>query len=302
MSAVSACRMRGIGPETLIAASGTPRVVEDRRGHAGDAELVLLVVGAVAAAADAHEVVLQRLQRGQRLRGRGRQRHAAEQRGDVLRIAPGEQGLARAAGVRGDRAADLGEQAHAVGPGHAVDVDDVAALEHDEVGRLAGLALDRLEVRPGGGPQALEAVLQAAGELEQLVAEQVAPAGGVLRGVTARDERGQQPVRGAGHQTGLGRDVGHAELVGRGEGLEQVERPVERLDALCGHFPQSVTHVPRYGLSWTRTGVPTPTSRPSRTMSALRSRTQPLETRPPISPGSLVPWIASWPPPSQSVR
>ena len=37
-------------------------------------------------------------------------------------------------------------------------------------------------------------------------------------------------------------------------------------------------------------------------MSALRSRTQPLETFWPIRFGALVPWIASWPPPAQSVR
>ena len=34
-------------------------------------------------------------------------------------------------------------------------------------------------------------------------------------------------------------------------------------------------------------------ARPSRRTSALRSRTQPLETRRPIRPGSLVPWIAT---------
>ena len=71
-------------------------------------------------------------------------------------------------------------------PGHGLDVDRVAALEHDEVRRLAGLVLDRLQVRAGGGAQPLEPVLQPARELEQLVAEQVAAARRALRRVAAR--------------------------------------------------------------------------------------------------------------------
>ena len=57
-SAVSACTMRAVGPDTLIAAHGRAGVVEQRRGDAADALLVLLVVDRVAAPADACEVVL----------------------------------------------------------------------------------------------------------------------------------------------------------------------------------------------------------------------------------------------------
>jgi Sigma-70 region 2 len=49
------------------------------------------------------------------------------------------------------------------------------------------------------------------------------------------------------------------------------------------------------------TGVPTGINFASRSMSELRIRIQPWETRPGISCGSLVPWIPTKPPPGQSV-
>jgi hypothetical protein len=49
-------------------------------------------------------------------------------------------------------------------------------------------------------------------------------------------------------------------------------------------------------------GVPTGMSLPRRTMSALRIRMHPCETRPGKSHGSFVPWIPTNPPPGQSVR
>ena len=109
----------------------------------------------------------------------GGQRRAAEQRGDVLRRAPGEDRLAGARRVGRDRAPDLEEQAHAAGAGDLVDVDDVAAFEHDEVRRLAGLPLNRLKVLAGGGVSRSTRSWSAARELEQLVADQVAAAGRV---------------------------------------------------------------------------------------------------------------------------
>ena len=309
--AQDARQVRGVGVQDARRRAGDadrrqrqPGVVEDRRRDAGDAELVLLVVGAVAAAADAREVLLQRVQRGQRLGRGGRERHAAEQRLDVAGSRQASSALPApecAAGIA--RPISVNSRTLRV-PGHAVDVDDVAALEDDEVGRLAGLGLDRLQVRPRGGAQALRG--GPAGRWSARAA--CSRAGSARWRGSARRSRARRACASSrcavlGHQTGLGRDVGHAELVRRGERLEQVERPVERLDALCGHCPQSVPHVPRCGLLLcTRTGVPTPTSRPSRRTSALRSRTQPLETCPPIAAGSFVPWIATWPPPSQSVR
>ena len=48
-------------------------------------------------------------------------------------------------------------------------------------------------------------------------------------------------------------------------------------------------------------GVPTGISLSSFRMSALLMRTQPCEMRPGISPGWLVPWTPTMPPPGQSV-
>ena len=48
-------------------------------------------------------------------------------------------------------------------------------------------------------------------------------------------------------------------------------------------------------------GVPTRISFASFTMSPLRIRTQPCEMRPGISPGRVVPWTPTSPPPGQSV-
>ena len=128
-----------------------------------------------------------------------------------------------------------------------------------QVRRLAGLGLDRLQVRARRGPQPRQPVLQPARQLEQLVAEQVAPAGRALRRVAARDERAQQPVRGARHQAGLRRELRDAELVRAGERLEQVERSIERLHALC-HAQRSIpldrTYVPLCGRSNTMSSAP----------------------------------------------
>jgi hypothetical protein len=86
-------------------------------------------------------------------------------------------------------------------------------------------------VLAGGELKPLDAVLEAAGELEQLVPDQVAPAACALRGVAALDERGEQPVRRARDEAGAGRELGDAQLPGTRERLEEVERPVERLDS-----------------------------------------------------------------------
>src|SRR5207244_1813099 len=48
----------------------------------------------------------------------------------------------------------------------------------------------------------------------------------------------------------------------------------------------------------TTTGVPTLTRSNRSRMSWLCMRMQPYETKPPIEPGALVPWIAYWPPES----
>ena len=234
MSAVSACRMRGVGPTTLIAAIGRPawsRIgvatqatpsscsslsVRSRGGgcatrsscSASSVVSVLGVDGASGAPPSSASTS-----------AGSRQASSALPAPDVCA------GIARPISVN-RRTLRV--------PDTTVDVDDVAALEHDEVRRLAGLALDRLQVRARGGAQPLQAILQPARQLEQLVAEQVAPAGRALRGVAARDERAQQPVRRARHQAGLRGDLRHAELVRGRERLEQVERPFERLDALRG--------------------------------------------------------------------
>jgi len=50
------------------------------------------------------------------------------------------------------------------------------------------------------------------------------------------------------------------------------------------------------------TGGPMGSTRARRSMSALRSRMQPCETRPGRSSGSLVPWMPTTTPPGQSVR
>src|SRR4051812_23279411 len=146
----------------------------------------------------------------------------------------------------GDRAADLQEQAHAAGAVDLVDVDDVAALQDDQIGRLSRLPLDRLQMLAGGELEALDAVLEAARELEQLVPDQVPPAARALRRIAALDERGEQPVRGAGDQAGAGREIGDAELPGARERLEQVERPVERLDSRLRHTADTRTSFPSF--------------------------------------------------------
>ena len=187
MSAVSACRIRGVGPLTVIAAIGRPvwsRIgvaTQPRRARAPRCRCCSRGGGCGTKSSSSDSSVVSVLRR----RGLAAAPCRAARR--RRRVAPGQQRLAGAGGVGGDRAADLGEQPHAAGAGDAVDVDDVLALEDDEVRRLAGLALDRLQVRARGGAQPLQAVLQAAGELEQLVAEQVAPAGGRLRRVPTRD-------------------------------------------------------------------------------------------------------------------
>ena len=52
----------------------------------------------------------------------------------------------------------------------------------------------------------------------------------------------------------------------------------------------------------TSIGVPTGARRRSWTTSSFRIRTQPCETAWPISPGRLVPWMPTMPPPGQSLR
>ena len=132
MSAVSACRMRVVGPDTLIAASGAP--ARSRIGVATQrhAELVLLVVGAVAAAADLAPGPPAAPPASSACAGWRRGSGAPPSSAAMSRgLAPGQQRLAGAGRVRGDRVADLGEQAHAARARDAVDVDDVAAFEHD---------------------------------------------------------------------------------------------------------------------------------------------------------------------------
>ena len=65
----------------------------------------------------------------------------------------------------------------------------------------------------------------------------------------------QQAVRGAGHEAGLRRELRHAELVGAGERLEQVERALERLDARLRHVPL-VRTLFRYARSNTMSSAP----------------------------------------------
>ena len=88
----------------------------------------------------------------------------------------------------------------------------LAALEDDEVDGLPGGPLDPLQVWARDRTQALAPVLEPAGDLDDLVAEQVAAGLRALADVAALGQRVQQPVRRAGHQAGPVGQLGHAEL------------------------------------------------------------------------------------------
>ena len=164
--AVSACRMRADGPDTLMAAHGRPVWSNNGAGDAADALLVLLVVERVAAAADAHEVVARRSSSVyERARREALERlgvgvaapRVRRPRTKAMIAFPGPVVCAERGGP------DRGEHAHGARALDLVDVDHAVGVERDEVHRLPRLALDSPR-GAGARPRAAasEPVLEAA--------------------------------------------------------------------------------------------------------------------------------------------
>ena len=140
----------------------------------------------------------------------------------------GQQGLAHRGAVRLDPAARFGEHPHRVRAGHLGDVDDLVAVEHGQVRRLAGEADQLGQERAQPGAEHL------AGDLaqpDQARAQRVPP-GCLLTDVAPVDQRAHQPVHGGQREAGDGGELGEAEGAARvGQHLEQVEGPLDGLHA-----------------------------------------------------------------------
>ena len=140
----------------------------------------------------------------------------------------GQQGLAHRGAVRLDPAARFGEHPHRVRAGHLGDVDDLVAVEHGQVGRLAGEADQLGQERAQPGAEHLAGDLA---EPDQARAQRVPP-GRLLPDVTPVDQGAHQPVHGGQREAGDGGEFGQAErAAGVGQHLEQVEGPLDGLHA-----------------------------------------------------------------------
>ena len=149
-----------------------------------------------------------------------------EQRPSLAGRKLGEQGLADRGAVRLDPAAWLGEHPHRVRAGHLGDVDDLVAVEHGQVGRLAGEPDQLGQERPQPGTERLAGDLA---EPDQPRAQRVPPRR-LLPDVTPVDQRPHQPVHGGQREPGDGGELGQAErAAGVGQHLEQVEGPLDGL-------------------------------------------------------------------------
>ena len=109
---------------------------------------------------------------------------------------------------------------------------DVVALEPCEMHRLAGRTVDRFEVGLCTARQIdLKARMR---QCDDARAEGVQTAPGNLRGEPALDERCQQMVAGRDIEAGAGREFGQCRFTaGFGDGFEQEQRAVDRLDAVA---------------------------------------------------------------------
>ena len=135
-----------------------------------------------------------------------------QQRANLLGLALGEQHLADRGAVCGRPRADphAGEPDHRMRAFDALDVDDLAPVEHGEQHVLAHVGLERLH---GRRRDLLEVQTRAhpLGEAEQVPAEPIA-AGGLHRQQADVGERGDERVGARlGHRERAG-DVGHAPL------------------------------------------------------------------------------------------
>ena len=109
--------------------------------------------------------------------------------------------------------------------------DDRVALQRRKVDGLAGRRVDLLQI--GVGP-ARQIDLQAGvAEIDDAGAERIEPAARDLGHEAALDQRGQKMMAGRDVEAGTVRQVGERGLAaGFSDGLEQVQRPVDGLDAV----------------------------------------------------------------------
>ena len=136
--------MRISGPATDTDGDARAEAIEDRRGDRHDARGRLVGTDRIAGLANLGERLVQTGAGGD-----GARAEAGEPGGDgivdVGLRAVGEQHLARRRRVRGATPADLGEQAHHLRALQPVEVDDVGARQHGEVGGLVAVVVQLLQ-------------------------------------------------------------------------------------------------------------------------------------------------------------
>ena len=190
MRAAASSVIRVCGPEVEMASE--PGASGHRHREAAHADLLLALVDGVSLLADHLEVGDQQVRVGDRGGRVGGHAVPLEQRARLAGRKLGEQGLADRGAVRLDPAAWFGEHPHRVRAGHLGDVDDLVAVEHGQVGRLAGEPDQLGQERPQPGAEHLAGGLA---EPDQPRAQRVPPRG-LLPDVAPVDQRAHQPVHG----------------------------------------------------------------------------------------------------------
>src|SRR5579884_519325 len=207
-------------------------VVADRRGHAANAVLELLVVHGVSAAADLVQRALQRLRRGDR-RGRVARERSGEHVRARLRRRVREQHLAERRAVRRGAAPHPGIQAQRPGALHLADEHDLAAVEDREVHRLLDGGAEVFERGHRASRQAQVAERRAA-DLEDAQAQPVAAGGGIADQIAVVFERRAEPVHGALPQPEPPAQLGDARAARAAvDVLEDAERSLDRVDEVA---------------------------------------------------------------------
>ena len=206
---------------------GARRVGHGHR-EAAHADFLLAFVDGVPLLADHLKVGEQQVRVGDRGRRVGGHAVPLEQRAGLAGRQLGQQGLADRGAVRADPAARLGEHPHRVRAGHLREVDDLVAVEHGQVGRLAGEPDQLGQVRP---QRRAEHAAGGLAEPDQPCAQRVPPRR-LLPDVAPVDQRAYQPVHGGQREPGDRGEFGQAERpAGVGQHLEQVEGPLDGLHA-----------------------------------------------------------------------